>query len=47
MDSGYTPRQFVGLFDSAIADQQISRLYASEFGRLLTTRRGVRAALKL
>ena len=28
---GYTPRQFVGLFDAATANRQISRLYASEF----------------
>ena len=38
--AGTTPQQFVGLFDAATADRQISRLFASEFGSLRTTRRG-------
>ena len=37
---GYSPRQFVGLFDPATADRLISRLFASEFGALRTKRRG-------
>ena len=40
MDSGYTPKQFVGLFDAYTADRQISRLFALEFGPLRTTGRG-------
>ena len=31
MQRGYSPRQFVGLFDAANADSQISRLLATEF----------------
>jgi len=41
------PRQFVGLFDTATADRQISLLFPSEFGLLLTKLRGVRVALHL
>jgi len=37
----YTPQQFVGLFDAANADRQISRLFASEYGPLRTLRREV------
>jgi hypothetical protein len=36
---GYSPLQFVGLFDPATADSQISRLFALEFGPLRTKRR--------
>ena len=49
MDCGYTPKQFVGLFDVANADRQISRLFASVFGPLRTTRRasqGCTASIK-
>jgi len=34
MDRGFTPKQFVGLFDGASADRQIDRAYASELGSL-------------
>jgi len=40
MDRGYTPKQFVGLFDAATSDRQVSRLFASEFRPLRKTRRG-------
>ena len=40
MDRGYSPKQFVGLFDAAIADSQISSLFASDFGPLRSTSRG-------
>jgi len=40
MDSGYTPQQFVGLFDAATADRKISRLFASDFGPLRETHTG-------
>jgi hypothetical protein len=39
MHRGYSPRQFVGLFDPATADSQISRLFALEFGPMRTKRR--------
>ena len=39
MDRGYTPKQFVGLFDAATADRQITRLFTSELGPLRKTRR--------
>ena len=32
---GYTPQQFVGLFDAEVTDGQTDRLFASEFGPLL------------
>jgi hypothetical protein len=32
MDRGYKPKQFVGLFNSDIADRQIKTLFSSEFG---------------
>ena len=38
-DRGFTPKEFVGLFDAATADRQISRLFTSEFGPLRTKRR--------
>jgi hypothetical protein len=34
MDRGFTPQQFIGLFDAANANRQISQLFASEFGQL-------------
>jgi len=34
MDKGYTPKQFVGLLKANIADQQIKKLFSSEFGPL-------------
>jgi len=40
MDRVITSKQFVGLFDAAIAERQISRLFASDFGPLRATRRG-------
>ena len=39
MDHGYTPKQFVGLFDAVTIDRHISRLSTSAFGTLRTTRR--------
>ena len=39
MHRGYSPRQFVGLFDPATADSQISPLFALEFGPLRMKRR--------
>jgi hypothetical protein len=33
MDRGFTPQQFVGLFNAAKADRQIRHLFASEFGQ--------------
>ena len=44
---GYSPRQFVGLFDPATADSQISRLFALEFGPLRRNVARVRAARHL
>jgi len=40
MDRGYTPKQFVGLFNPDIADRQINQLFASEFGPLPRGPRG-------
>jgi hypothetical protein len=40
MDRGITPKQFVGLFISDIADRQITELFASEFGSLSQLPRG-------
>ena len=40
MDRGYTPKQFVGLFDGAIADRQVNWLFASEFVPLRKHSRG-------
>ena len=34
MDRGYTPRQFVGLFTKASADNVVSDMFQSEFGIL-------------
>jgi hypothetical protein len=34
IDRGYTPQQFVVLFDAEKVDQQIERAFASEFGPL-------------
>ena len=39
-DLGYTPQQFVGLFDAEGADGQTDRLFASEFGALLPSGSG-------
>jgi hypothetical protein len=36
MDRGFTPSQFVGLFDARIADRQVTELLESEFGSLCT-----------
>jgi hypothetical protein len=33
-DRGMSPRRFISLFDTRHADQQLRRLFASEFGRL-------------
>jgi hypothetical protein len=33
MDRGFTPQQFVALFNADIADLEVERLFASEFGR--------------
>jgi len=40
MDRGYTPKQFVGLFNSNMADRQIKKLFSSEFGWLRKNPRG-------
>jgi hypothetical protein len=40
VDRGYTPEQFVSLFDPAIAASQINQLFASEFGPLHKIPRG-------
>jgi hypothetical protein len=40
MNRGYTPKQFVGLFDGAIADRQVNLLFASEIGPLRQHLRG-------
>jgi hypothetical protein len=32
MDRGYTPQQFVALFNADIADLEVKRLFAFEFG---------------
>ena len=40
MDRGYTPKRFVSLFYSAIADRQIDRFIESELGPLPKTSRG-------
>ena len=40
MDRGYNPKQFVGLFNSDIADRQIKTLFSSEFGPLRKKPRG-------
>jgi hypothetical protein len=34
MDRGFSPKQFIGLFDPGMADTQITRLFQSEFGSL-------------
>jgi hypothetical protein len=34
MDRGFTPRQFIGLFDAPEADRQVRQLFASEFSQL-------------
>lgn len=34
MDRGYTPKQFIGLFDADIADRQIEQMFTSEFQQL-------------
>jgi hypothetical protein len=37
MDRGYTPKQFVGLFDThGLADSQVSTMFTSEFGSVGT-----------
>jgi len=40
MDRGYTPKQFVGLFSTDIADRQIDEIFTSEFGPLRDKPRG-------
>ena len=44
---GYSPRQFVGIFDPVTADRQISRLFASELERCVRNVAGVGVALHL
>jgi hypothetical protein len=36
MDRGYTPKQFIGLFDVTRADTQVKSMFTSEFGSLRT-----------
>jgi hypothetical protein len=31
MDRGYTPKQFVGLFDAGLADIKVSDMFQAEF----------------
>jgi hypothetical protein len=40
MDRGYTPKQFVGLFDADTFDGQIYKLFESEYGPLGKVPRG-------
>ena len=40
MGKGYTPKQFVGLFNADIADRQIKILFSLEFGMLQKNQRG-------
>jgi hypothetical protein len=38
MDRAYTPKQFVNLIDTAMADAQISKMFEQEFGTLRRVR---------
>ena len=40
MDTGYTPKQFVGLLATATADKQVSKMFESKFGPLRRVPRG-------
>jgi hypothetical protein len=40
VDKGYTPKQFIELFNVDIADRQINQLFTSEFGPLHDVPRG-------
>jgi hypothetical protein len=40
MDRGYTPQQFVGLFNADNADRRVHRLFCQEFGTLRCPHRG-------
>jgi len=40
MDTGYTGKQFVGLFTPGLADQHVENLFAQEFGSLRWIPRG-------
>ena len=40
MDKGYTPKQFVGLFNADLVDRQINKSFSSEFGSLRENSRG-------
>ena len=35
---GYSPKQFIGLFDPRTADKQVAHMFTSEFGSSLKTR---------
>jgi hypothetical protein len=43
MDRGFTPQQFVGLFDARHADRHVLRFFESEFGPLGAGCRGINA----
>ena len=45
MDRGYTPNQFVGLYNVTIAEKQVNRFFASEFGTLSKHHRGGQCTL--
>jgi hypothetical protein len=40
MDRGYTGKQFVGMFTPCLADRQVERFFATEFGSLRGIARG-------
>jgi len=40
MDRGYTPKQFVALFNADIADRQVEEIFLKKFGSLRRVQRG-------
>ena len=38
LDSGYSPRQFISLFDPRTADKQVAQMFTSEFGSVRESR---------
>jgi hypothetical protein len=47
IDKGYTPKQFVGLFNADIADRQIKKLFSPEFGPLRKKPCGVQCSYSI
>jgi len=39
IDRGYTPKQFVALFNADIADRQVEKIFLTEFGSLRSAAR--------